>query len=70
MRSVNKTIGNIYTFTSSVATDVITITNADGSGILTVGKGSVSLLAASNQPVRFYTTHSVAVRKPSFAPKA
>ncbi len=52
---MNVTSGNIYTFTSSVATDFITISNAAGTTVLASGTTPVSWTANTTGVVRFYT---------------
>lgn len=50
---VQLTAGKKYTFTSSVATDFITIANEDGTEVIKYGTGTVSVSATANQVVRF-----------------
>jgi hypothetical protein len=52
---VNVTLGQTYTFASSVSTDVITLSTDDGATAITTGVGSVVWLATVTGPVRFYT---------------
>lgn len=52
---VQVTQGTEYTFSSSIATDQITIGNENGSNVLAYGSGSVSWVATADQVVRFYT---------------
>ncbi len=52
---VNVTSGQAYTFSSSVATDFITLTDATGTTIYTSGTGSVSWTATFTGTIRFYT---------------
>ncbi len=47
--------GEEYTFSSSLATDAITITNADASVVYAVGIGSISWTSNTDGVVRFYT---------------
>lgn len=47
--------GNQYTFSSSVASDYITISNENGSSILAYGSSSVTWNAFEDQTIRFYT---------------
>ena len=52
---IGVTAGNTYTFSSSYATDFITIGNEAGDTVLATGTGSVVWTATSTQVVRFYT---------------
>ncbi len=52
--NVNVVAGNQYTFTSSVGTDFITISNAAGTSSLQTGVGSVSYTPGFTGTVRFY----------------
>ncbi|MDX9752073.1 MAG: hypothetical protein RBT71_13420, partial [Flavobacteriales bacterium] len=47
--------GTAYTFSSSVATDHITIGNANGNQVLASGPSPVTFTPSSNMQVRFYT---------------
>ena len=47
--------GEAYTFSSSVATDYITIANATGTQVLASGTSPVTFTPSSNMQVRFYT---------------
>lgn len=49
------TAGQTYTFTSSVSTDLITISEDDGASAATFGVGSVTFVASNAGTVRFYT---------------
>lgn len=49
------TAGETYTFTSSIATDLITISEDDGASAATFGIGSVTFVASNTGNVRFYT---------------
>jgi len=51
---VQVTAGNTYTFSSSVATDHLTISNENGTTVYTAGTQSVVWTAAANETVRFY----------------
>jgi hypothetical protein len=51
---VQLTAGNEYTFSSSVATDFITISNEDGTTAYMFGTSSVTGTATVNETVRFY----------------
>lgn len=53
--NVNVFTANSYTFSSSVATDYITISNDSGTTVLAVGTGSVDYTPTTNGLVRFYT---------------
>lgn len=54
--NVNVTLGETYTFTSSVATDFITIGSADGSTAIVWGEnGTLTWIADVTDVVRFYT---------------
>lgn len=50
---VQLTAGKQYTFTSSVASDFITIANEAGTETIKYGTGAVTMLVTSNQVVRF-----------------
>ncbi len=52
--NVNVFSTNSYTFSSSVATDYITIASADGTTALAVGTGSVSYSPTANGVIRVY----------------
>ena len=52
---VTVTSGETYLFTSSIATDVITIGTNDGATAFTSGVGSVTWVATISGDVRFYT---------------
>ncbi len=52
--NVSLTAGELYTFSSSVATDYITITNSGGIVIYAAGQGPQQLSPGSNEVVRFY----------------
>lgn len=52
---VQVTANTNYTFYSSIATDLVTIGNEDGTQILAYGTGSLTWKADNNQIVRFYT---------------
>ena len=52
--NVNVFSTNSYTFSSSVATDYITIATADGTTALAVGTGSVSYTPTANGVIRVY----------------
>jgi len=49
------TSGVDYTFKSSITTDYITISNAEGTEVLAVGEGVVEFTASADMEVRFYT---------------
>lgn len=51
---VQVTAGNTYTFSSSVATDHVTISNENGTTVYTAGTQSVVWTAAANETIRFY----------------
>lgn len=51
---IHLTAGKQYTFSTSVATDFITISNAEGNQILKYGSGSVTYIADSDKEVRYY----------------
>jgi hypothetical protein len=53
--TVNVTSGVTYTFSSSIATDVITIGNSTGSTSYATGSGSVVWTATFTGVIRFYT---------------
>ena len=52
---VNVIAGNTYTFSSSIATDVITVGNSGGTFSYAAGIGSVTWMADLTGMVRFYT---------------
>ena len=53
--NVNVVSGNIYTFTSSVTTDFITISDAAGTTVLASGTTPVTWTANTTGTIRFYT---------------
>ncbi len=52
---IQVTANTNYTFYSSIATDLVTIGNEDGTQILTYGTGTLTWKADTNRKVRFYT---------------
>jgi hypothetical protein len=53
--NVNVTAGQTYSFRSSVATDYLTISNADGTSALASGVTPLTYVATATAVVRFYT---------------
>lgn len=51
---VEVTAGTVYTFSSSIATDYITISDENGEVVYTHGTSSVTWTATANEVVRFY----------------
>ena len=52
---VNVVNGTTYTFSSSIVTDIITISNAAGTTVLATGTGTVIWTATFSGTIRFYT---------------
>ncbi|MDR1725196.1 MAG: T9SS type A sorting domain-containing protein [Bacteroidales bacterium] len=52
---VSITAGTTYTFSSSISTDFLTISNSAGNTVLATGTGLVNYTAPSSTTIRFYT---------------